>query len=128
MKDAATALKLKYNIGEPLTFEQAEEICRLDDLCILLTDSVKVLLRRAEAAEEELRIRSVQQPRCMDVKDYEKIRDRAIEVLGDYDKALRWMEMQIKGLDYHTPIELALTKEGTQLVMDALGRIESGVW
>ena len=50
-----TALKLKYKIGKPLTFDQAEEICRIDDLCLHLTATVSGLLRRAEAAEEKCR-------------------------------------------------------------------------
>lgn len=31
MTDAKTALKLKYKIGEAFSFEQVEEICKLDD-------------------------------------------------------------------------------------------------
>ena len=49
MKDSI--LTLTYEVGQPLTPDQAEEIRHLDTLCVLLADSVKALLHRAEVAE-----------------------------------------------------------------------------
>jgi putative toxin-antitoxin system antitoxin component (TIGR02293 family) len=54
--------------------------------------------------------------------------DRAIEVIGNRDEAMRWLGTPVPGLDYATPISLLGTSEGARRVEDVLGQIEHGVW
>ena len=49
----------------------------------------------------------------------ESVVDRAIEVMGDRDDAMRWLG---------APISLLGTSEGATRVEDVLGRMERGVW
>jgi putative toxin-antitoxin system antitoxin component (TIGR02293 family) len=54
--------------------------------------------------------------------------ERATEVIGDHQEAMRWLGTPVRGLDYATPISLLGTKKGTERVIDILGQIEHGVW
>jgi putative toxin-antitoxin system antitoxin component (TIGR02293 family) len=54
--------------------------------------------------------------------------ERATEVIGDRQEAMRWLGTPVRGLDYATPISLLGTEEGAQRVNDILGQIEHGVW
>jgi putative toxin-antitoxin system antitoxin component (TIGR02293 family) len=54
--------------------------------------------------------------------------ERATEVIGDREKAMRWLGTPVRGLDYATPISLLATEEGAERVNDILGQIEHGVW
>jgi putative toxin-antitoxin system antitoxin component (TIGR02293 family) len=53
--------------------------------------------------------------------------DRAIEVIGDKNEALRWLGTPVRDLDYATPVSLIATPKGRTAVLDVLGRIEHGV-
>lgn len=53
---------------------------------------------------------------------------RAIEVIGDHDKALRWLGTPVRALDYATPISLLGTQHGIDLVNDVLSQMEHGIW
>jgi len=54
--------------------------------------------------------------------------ERASEVIGNRDKALRWMGTPIRALDFATPISLLGTKKGAQRVNRVLGQMEHGIW
>ena len=58
----------------------------------------------------------------------ESVIDRAIEVMGDRDEAMRWLGTPVRALDYATPISLLGTSEGATRVEDVLGQMEHGVW
>jgi hypothetical protein len=53
---------------------------------------------------------------------------RATEIIGDRDKALRWMGTPVRGLGFATPVSLLGTSEGAQRVEDILTQMEHGVW
>jgi len=53
--------------------------------------------------------------------------DRAIQVIGDKNEALRWLGTPVRDLDYATPVSLIATPKGRAAVLDVLGRIEHGV-
>jgi putative toxin-antitoxin system antitoxin component (TIGR02293 family) len=53
--------------------------------------------------------------------------DRAIEVIGDKNDALRWMGTPVRDLDYATPVSLLPTAKGRVAVLVVLGRLEHGV-
>jgi len=52
----------------------------------------------------------------------------AIEVLGDRDRAVHWLTRSNRALGGETPVELVQTEEGLQSALDALYRIEHGVF
>jgi putative toxin-antitoxin system antitoxin component (TIGR02293 family) len=58
----------------------------------------------------------------------ESVIDRATEVIGDREDAMRWLGTPVRALDYATPISLLGTREGAARVEDVLGQMEHGVW
>ena len=57
-----------------------------------------------------------------------RVTKRAIEVIGNKEKAMRWLGTPVRGLDFATPISLLTTKEGVERVTDILGQMEHGIW
>lgn len=57
----------------------------------------------------------------------ELILQRAKEVIGDPDQALRWMGTPVRALHYATPISLLNSQQGQQAVLTILGRLEHGL-
>ncbi len=53
--------------------------------------------------------------------------ERAIEVIGDRDEALRWLGTPVRALDYATPISLLGQPDGEARVMNVLTQLEHGV-
>ena len=54
--------------------------------------------------------------------------ERAAEVIGDRQEAVRWLGTPVRALDYATPISILATAEGAERVTDVLGQMERGVW
>jgi hypothetical protein len=54
--------------------------------------------------------------------------ERAAEVIGDRQEAMRWLGTPVRALDYATPISILATAEGAERVTDVLGQMERGVW
>lgn len=55
-----------------------------------------------------------------------RVTDRAVEVFGDMDRAVIWLNTPNHALNGQTPLSLLNTDIGTKTVMDILGRIEYG--
>jgi len=53
---------------------------------------------------------------------------RCLEIFGDREKAMRWLESPNAALGKQRPIDLLVTPEGTDQVLDVLTRIEHGVF
>ena len=56
-----------------------------------------------------------------------EVLQRAIEVIGDREEALRWLGTPMRALGYLTPISLSATERGREAVFVLLGRLEHGV-
>lgn len=54
--------------------------------------------------------------------------DRAIEVLGDPERARAWFKEPKKALGMKTPLQYADTEPGAREVENLLGRLEYGVF
>ena len=54
--------------------------------------------------------------------------DRATEVLGDRQEAMRWLGTAVRGLNFATPISLLATEDGQMRVYGILGQTEHGIW
>ena len=54
--------------------------------------------------------------------------DRATEVIGDRQAAMRWLGTPVRGLDFATPLSLLATEDGQLRVNDILGQMEHGIW
>ena len=59
---------------------------------------------------------------------FAQVYPRAVEVIGDADKAARWLARPIPALNYETPISLLRDESGRDAVLDVLGRLEHGVF
>ena len=57
-----------------------------------------------------------------------RLLDRASTVLGDGERARRWLQTPARAFDGRTPFALASTETGAAAVFDLLGRIEDGVF
>lgn len=57
-----------------------------------------------------------------------RVMRRAIKVFGDRVTALDWLETPNCSLGNVVPMSLLATDRGAEMVMDALGRIEHGVF
>lgn len=69
----------------------------------------------------------------MDRRKADLLRDswitvRAIDVLGDYDKASRWLRQPNRALGGEAPAAILVSEEGARQVDEILGRIELGVY
>lgn len=56
------------------------------------------------------------------------VEQRAIEIFGSREKALRWLDTPNSALGNQIPTELIETTDGYVIVMDELGRIEHGIF
>lgn len=56
-----------------------------------------------------------------------RVLDRAAEVLGDEEKARRWLHTPLKALGNESPLSWMDTDTGSHEVLRVLGRIEFGV-
>jgi DNA-binding CsgD family transcriptional regulator len=54
--------------------------------------------------------------------------DRATEVIGDRQEAMRWLGTPVRALNFTPPISLLSTPDGTRRVLEVLGQMEHGVW
>ena len=59
--------------------------------------------------------------------DIEPIVQRAIEIIGDRDEAMRWLGTPVRALDYATPISRLRDPEGREQVLSVLTQLEHGV-
>ena len=55
------------------------------------------------------------------------VMSRAQDVIGDRERALRWMGTPIRALGYSAPISMLNTVQGEQAVLTILGRLEHGI-
>jgi RNA recognition motif. (a.k.a. RRM, RBD, or RNP domain)/Protein of unknown function (DUF2384) len=68
------------------------------------------------------------QTHTVDLDGIVSVTARAIEVLGDREKALRWLRTPLPFLSDRTPLSMLDTADGIEDVEGVLGRIEQGVW
>jgi hypothetical protein len=58
----------------------------------------------------------------------QNIIDKAAQVLGSEDIAMRWLGTPVRALDFATPISLVGSEKGLNRIKNVLGQMESGVW
>jgi putative toxin-antitoxin system antitoxin component (TIGR02293 family) len=54
--------------------------------------------------------------------------ERATEVIGDRQEAMRWLGTPVRALNFAPPISLLATSDGARRVIDVPGQMENGVW
>lgn len=64
---------------------------------------------------------------AMASKSEEAVFHRAVEVIGDKARAMRWMETPVRALDYATPVSLTGSADGCRAVLEVLDRLDYGV-
>ena len=58
----------------------------------------------------------------------EVVINRAIEVIGDKEEAMRWLGTPVRALGYATPISRLNDRDGQTAVLDVLDQLEHGVF
>jgi putative toxin-antitoxin system antitoxin component (TIGR02293 family) len=53
--------------------------------------------------------------------------NRAVEVIGNKNEAMRWMGTPVRALNYDTPVSLLGSRKGRESVLTVLERLEHGV-
>jgi putative toxin-antitoxin system antitoxin component (TIGR02293 family) len=53
--------------------------------------------------------------------------ERAVEVIGDREEAMRWLGTPVRALGYATPISLLSRPQGQASVLITLKRLEHGL-
>ena len=53
--------------------------------------------------------------------------DRANEVIGDREEAMRWMRTPVRALEYATPVSLVTRDDGGKAVLALLEGLEHGI-
>jgi putative toxin-antitoxin system antitoxin component (TIGR02293 family) len=65
----------------------------------------------------------------VDIADTVKdVLESAIKVIGDKQKAMRWLGTPIRALNFATPISVLADPGGKNSVLDVLTRLEHGVF
>jgi putative toxin-antitoxin system antitoxin component (TIGR02293 family) len=67
-------------------------------------------------------------PLPVDNVSMDKILQRAVEVIGDREQALRWFGTPVRALNFHTPVSQLATRQGKEAVESVLTRLENGVF
>lgn len=100
----------------------------LDELGEALNIPKRTLERRLEGSAREKRSRRLNNVESERVYRFARVTARAVEVLGDLDKAFRWLRKENRALGGEKPMLLLDTDVGTSAVEDLLLRIEYGVY
>ena len=61
------------------------------------------------------------------IKDLDRVYERACEVFGDETEAARWLGTPVRALAYATPVSLLASNAGAREVLTVLDRLEHGV-
>jgi hypothetical protein len=54
--------------------------------------------------------------------------DRATEIIGSREEAMRWLGTPVRALNFATPVSMLGAKDGVERVNDVLGQMEYGIW
>jgi RNA polymerase sigma factor (sigma-70 family) len=65
--------------------------------------------------------------KVLEIQDREEVINRAVEVIGDEEQAMRWLGTPVRALDYATPISRLHDSEGQAQVLRVLSQLEHGV-
>ena len=88
-----------------------------------LTDIAESTLARRR--REKGKLRAGESDRVVRIA---RLRDRAVVVLEEEQRANRWLKTPLRALNGCTPLEYAESELGAQEVMNLLGRLEHGVF
>lgn len=100
----------------------------LDELAAALSIPKRTLERRLEGTASQMRARRLSGIESERVYRFARVTARAVEALGDLDKAFGWLRKENRALGGKKPILLLDTDVGTAAVEDVLTRIEYGVY
>lgn len=93
----------------------------MEKMSSLIHVSHRTIQRKSDS--ELLNVYSTEQ-----ILEIAEVISRGIEVLGSIEKFSRWVNSEIRVLNYKKPLDFLDTSFGTKLIKDALGRIEQGVY
>lgn len=112
---------------EALDSLRAKLHATLDELAEAVNLPKRTLERRLAGTPKERRGRRLTDFESERIYRFARIAARAEEVLGDIERAYRWLRKENRALGGKRPMLLLDTDMGTSAVEDVLGRIEYGV-
>ncbi|HEX9671449.1 MAG TPA: antitoxin Xre/MbcA/ParS toxin-binding domain-containing protein [Thermoanaerobaculia bacterium] len=117
---------LRERVREGLPFAALEAVARTlelerPELTAALDLPERTLVRR----KQERRLRPAESDRLVRLA---RVAAQAVEVLGDTERAVRWLHRPNRALGGPAPLTLLDTDIGAQQVEQLLGRIEHGVY
>jgi putative toxin-antitoxin system antitoxin component (TIGR02293 family) len=63
----------------------------------------------------------------VEASSIEAVIERAVEVIGNREEAMRWLGTPVRALGYTTPISLLSGPQGKFSVLATLARLEHGI-
>ena len=90
-----------------------------------LASAANIAVRTLNRRRKEGRLQTDESERLFRIA---ALYDRAIEVLGDQERAEAWFNEPKKALGMKTPLQCADTEPGAREVENLLGRLEHGVF
>jgi putative toxin-antitoxin system antitoxin component (TIGR02293 family) len=114
------------SIRAGLTMDSFERFSKAIEIApVHLADIASIARRTLARRKQEGRLQLAESERVFRLAT---LFDKAVEVLGDKDRARRWFKMPLKALAGKSPIEYSDTEIGAREVEDLLGRLEHGVF
>ncbi len=89
-----------------------------------LAEAISIPVRTLARRRNEKRLSPTESERAWRIA---RLIDRAAEVLGGEEKARKWIKGPNYALGNVSPIEMAKTEPGTEIVEQLLGQIEHGI-
>ncbi len=120
-------VQLAEVVREGLPFDSAERLLRhfalsLEEASASLKVPARTLYRRKKL---RARLEPVESEKLIRLA---RVADEAQEVLGDSEKASRWLRKPNRALGGIVPLSLLDTDVGAEAVLELLGRIQHGVY
>ena len=93
-----------------------------------LASAANIAVRTLNRRRKEGRLQTDESERLFRIAVLAVLYDRAIEVLGDQERARAWFKEPVKALGMKTPLQYADTEPGAREVENLLGRLEYGIF
>ena len=66
-------------------------------------------------------------PVPVELTSLDNLLNRATQVIGDREQALRWLGTPVRALNFETPVSQLVTPQGKEAVETVLTRLEHGI-
>jgi putative toxin-antitoxin system antitoxin component (TIGR02293 family) len=128
IKSPKSPLDLIETIRQGLPKQALERLAKALRVKVLDLEHILPVSRRTLQRYEQQNVECLPKELSDHMLQVAKVYARAVEVFGDEERALEWLQAPIVALGGRIPISLLDTSTGVDLVLTELGRIEYGVF